>query len=408
MKKAKEILIAGGGIAGLAAALAFVAKGFSVRIFEKAPKFEEIGAGLQLSPNATRLLDRLGVLELLKPQAVRPDAIVLRKAATLSELARVPLGENAERRWKAPYLVAHRADLQNALLDRVSSEPGIRINIGAEVRDATPSDAGITVSVDIAGDVKSFHGLLLVGADGVWSKVRALVAPATDSRFTGELAWRTTVPADGAAGEMLSRTVAQAITAFLHPGAHLIVYPVRAEAAFNLVAFTPGKHVAETWSGKADIAILLNALRGAAAELNQLAETVGPWVVWPIHAVDAFGPWTLKGHIVLIGDAAHAMTPFAAQGAAMAIEDAVTLASAVSETPQNPTAALAGWEAARRPRVLRVARRGALNRFAWHAAGPVALARDLFLKTRSSEALAADFDWLYGWEPNVLMTERPS
>jgi salicylate hydroxylase len=399
MEKAKEILIAGAGIAGLTAALAFAAKGFPVRIFEKAAKFEEIGAGLQLSPNATRLLDRLGVLQLLGPRAVRPEAVVLRKAATLGEIVRVPLGESAERRWKAPYLVAHRADLQRALLDRVSSEPGIRVVTGAEVRHAASSEAGITVSVDISGDVKTFHGLLLVGADGVWSKVRSLVARVAGSRFVGELAWRTTVPADGPSGKILSEIAARVVTAFLHPSAHLIVYPVRGGATFNLVAFTPSEGVAEGWSAKANIAILLNALRGVAPELIQLVERAGPWTTWPIHTVDASGPWTRGGRIALIGDAAHAMTPFAAQGAAMAIEDAVTLAHAVSESLQNLTVSLADWEATRRPRVLTVARRGALNRFAWHAAGPVALARDLFLKARSPDSLAADLDWLYGWEP---------
>ncbi len=401
MEKAKEILIAGAGIAGLTAALAFAAKGFSIRIFEKASKFEEIGAGLQLSPNATRPLDRLGVLRLLEPQAVRPEAVVLRKAATLGEIARVPLGESAERRWKAPYLVAHRADLQNALLERVSSEPGIRVITGSEVRYAASSNAGVSVSVDIPGDAQTLHGLLLVGADGVWSKARALVAPAAGSRFVGELAWRTTVPADSTSGETLSRIAARVVTAFLHAGAHLIVYPLRGGAAFNLVAFTPGERIAEGWSGKADVMILLNALRGAAPQLSQLVETAGPWTVWPIHTVDASGPWTRDGRVALIGDAAHAMTPFAAQGAAMAVEDAVTLADAVSDSLQNPTAAIAGWEAARRARVLRVARRGALNRFAWHAAGPVALARDLFLKARSPASLAADLDWLYGRQPET-------
>lgn len=401
MERARTIVIAGAGIAGLTAALAFAARGFSVGIFERAENLEEVGAGLQLSPNATRPLARLGVLDLLAPRAVRPEAIMLRKAATLGELARVPLGESAERRWKAPYLVAHRADLQAALLRAVSRQPAIRLVTGAEIKSAAPNETGIRVLADAADSPSTIDGRLLVGADGVRSAVRSLAAPESEGRFAGEIAWRTTISADAAAGKMLTEIGAGlVVTAFLHPGAHLIVYPVRAGTAFNLVAFTPGEGHGGGWSGKADNTIFFNALRGAAGELIQLVQAAGPWTVWPIHTVDATLPWTSGGTVALIGDAAHAMTPFAAQGAAMAIEDAVTLADAVSAAPGDIASALAGWEKTRRPRVQRVARRGSLNRFAWHAAGPVALARDLFLKTRAPEALATDMDWLYGWEPD--------
>lgn len=401
MEQREDILIAGAGIAGLTAALAFAEKGFSASVFERAGKLDEIGAGLQLSPNATRLLDGLGALEQLKSQAIRPEAIVLRKAETLKELARVPLGETAERRWDAPYLVAHRADLQNALLETISRQPGIRIVTGAEIQAVVQTGTGIRVSIDADCKATSVDGRLLVGADGVWSTTRALVNPSADSQFVGELAWRTTISSDRDAARMLSDIGADTVvSAFLHPGAHLIVYPLRGGAAFNLVAFTPGERVADGWSGKADNAFLFNTLRGGAAKLRQLVEAAGPWTVWPIHTVRPSGAWT-SGNIALIGDAAHAMTPFAAQGAAMAIEDAVTLATAVSDARGDLPKALAGWEAKRRPRVLRVARRGALNRFAWHASGPVAFARDLFLRARSSDALAADMDWLYGWEPGA-------
>ncbi|GLS32333.1 salicylate hydroxylase [Mesorhizobium albiziae] len=402
MKQPKKIVIAGAGIAGLTAALAFASKGFDVRVFERAEKLEEVGAGLQLSPNATRLLDRLGVLDLLRPLAVQPEAIVLRKAATLKDLAHVPLGEAAERRWEAPYLVAHRADLQAALLQKVLQVQAIELVTGMTFESVSVVHSAISVRVNSGADAASVETGLLVGADGVWSAARGLVNPAAVSRFVGELAWRTTISSDSDGGRMLAGIDAgNVVTAFLHPGAHMIVYPVRGGRAFNLVAFTPGERVADGWSAKAETTNLLNALRGSAAELIQLVQSSGPWTQWPVHAVDASGPWTREGQIALIGDAAHAMTPFAAQGAAMAIEDAVTLADAVSDARDNPAEALRRWEADRHLRVQRVARRGALNRFAWHARGPVALARDLFLKARSPDALAADVDWLYGWRPGV-------
>ena len=175
------------------------------------------------------------------------------------------------------------------------------------------------------------------------------------------------------------------VTAFLHPGFHLIVYPVRSGAAYNLVAFTPGAPMAQTWSGKADASGLKAAMSRTDPALARLAEDGAPWTVWPVHTVDPMARWTVAGGIALIGDAAHAMTPFAAQGAAMAIEDAETLASHVAANPFDIALALAAWEKERRPRIARVLRRGRVNHLAWHAAGPVALARNLFLKARSPE-----------------------
>lgn len=394
-----RIIVAGAGIAGLTAALAFARRGFCVEILERSEKLDEVGAGLQISPNATRILDRLGVLELLLPHAVRPHGVILRDAATLSELARVPLGDSAERRWRAPYLVAHRADLQGALLEAVSRQPTIRLITGANVRGLGHDGSGVSVALEGSGKVEQTSGLLLVGADGVWSTVRGLIGAGGGSRFCGELAWRAVIDADSNIGQAFASIGARdAVNAFLHPGFHLIAYPVRGGAAFNLVAFTPGQRIAEGWSGAADVSLLKRAMRRTAPALARLADDAGPWTAWPIHTANPKPPWTAPG-VALIGDAAHAMTPFAAQGAAMAIEDADTLAAFVAADPDHLTAALAAWEASRRPRVAAVARRGAFNHFAWQARGPVALARNLVLKTRPSEKLAADLDWLYGWEP---------
>ncbi len=155
--------------------------------------------------------------------------------------------------------------------------------------------------------------------------------------------------------------------------------------------------MAQGWSGEADIRTLRQAMRRTAPALAGLADEAGPWSAWPVHTVDRHQAWTSPEGIVLIGDAAHAMTPFAAQGAAMAIEDAATLAAQVDRAGANPAGALASWEVERKARVAKVARRGSLNHLAWHAAGPVALARNLMLALRPGDKLAADLDWLYGW-----------
>ncbi|UVK44721.1 FAD-dependent monooxygenase [Mesorhizobium sp. AR07] len=400
--RSRQVVIAGAGVAGLTAALAFADRGYAVRVFEQAQRLEAAGAGIQLSSNATRILRQLGALDRLLPAAVRPEAVVLKDAATLRELARVPLGQTAETRWQAPYLVAHRADLQSALTARVAEMSNIVLTTGARVSSVAKSSHGVTVAAEMAGETVEAAGFLLVGADGVWSSVRGLVdtpkgAPST-SHFSGELAWRATVPADSAAGQAFAAIGAtNCVTTFLHPGFHMVAYPVSKGAAFNLAAFTKGERIAEAWSGNADARILTSALRGTAAALSRLVEEAGPWTAWPIHTVDRKQPWTAPS-MALIGDAAHAMTPFAAQGAAMAIEDAATLASAIADFPADPAQGLQIWENWRRPRVARVARRGALNRLAWHASGPVAIARNLFLKMRSPDKLAADLDWLYGWQ----------
>lgn len=392
------VVIAGGGIAGLTAALAFAQRGFAVEVYEQAAQIETVGAGIQLSPNATRILASLGVLERLLPTTVRPEGVVLKDASSLQERARVPLGAFAEQRWQSPYLTAHRADVQAALVEQVAETAGVRLVTGARLKDIGIAKGRVAGTFEHHGVPLKPAGSLVIGADGVWSKVRELPGLAGRSRFTGELAWRVTIAADSAAGKTFASIgAAGCVTAFLHSGFHLIAYPVSAGAAINLVAFTKGERIAESWSGHADPIILTQALEGAAPALRKLAAEAGTWLAWPLHAVDQKPAWTLPQGAALIGDAAHAMTPFAAQGAGMAIEDAATLAACVANLPTNVPHALASWEQQRKPRVAKVARRGKLNHLAWHAAGPVALARNLVLALRPSQHLAADLDWLYGW-----------
>lgn len=403
--RSRQIIIAGAGIAGLTAALAFAARGFSVQIFERSPELLEFGAGLQLSPNATRILGRLGVLRGLGHCAVRPSAIVLRDAATLVELTRVPLGDAAETRWRAPYLVVHRADLQSALLQSVAREGEIRLVLGATVRDVAIHRQGVTVSIDVGDTIRDTRGLMLVGADGVWSALRGLSGRAGQSKFAHQIAWRKTFRADDPAATAIMPGLD--VNAFMHPGFHLIAYPIRAGTAVNLVAFTPGSGMDAAWSGTADPAILGLAMRGTATALTDLIQDGKDWTAWPIHTVSSRQRWTASGGLALIGDAAHAMTPFAAQGAAMAIEDAETLAACVGASAEDLDSGLARWEVARRSRIGKVRARGAFNRFTWHASGPVARVRDSLLKRRPQQQLMADMDWLYGWTPDQSWGQDP-
>jgi salicylate hydroxylase len=391
---AEGIAIAGAGIAGLTAALAFAQQGFPVTIFEKAPKLEEAGAGLQLSPNATRLLQRLGAIESLGAAAIRPRALTLRKAEGLRPIARLPLGEEAERRWRAPYLVAHRADLQKALLEKVADHGGIELVTGLGIDGFTFEENAVRPAA--AGRTTSAYRLL-VGADGVWSSLRGRLSRHGRELFSGYVAWRALVDDAQLKSSGLSAAFDRAeVTALLDPFFHLVAYPVRGGRAVNLVVVTRGRELAQRWANAVAADGLADAMEWAHPALAQLARTAA-WRAWPIYTAPD-GPWTHPGGIALIGDAAHAMTPFAAQGAAMAIEDAVTLATLVGKPLAEIGEALSDYEKLRQARVRRVIGRGAFNRFVWHARGPVALGRDIVLRLRPGKSLMRDFDWLYGYD----------
>lgn len=394
----RQIIVAGAGIAGLTAAIAFARRGFAVRVFEQAPQFQDAGAGIQLSPNATRLLDRLGVLDHLRPAAIRPERIALVEARRQRQIAAVPLGAAAETRWGAPYLVVHRADLQSALRTRAARDPDIEISTGARVSDAALHARGVTVSIDRQGAISEASPLLLVGADGVWSSVRAIGTGHHAERFSGDVAWRATLRRDSRAGAALEAIMPpDQVTAFLDPRFHLVAYPLRGGTVLNLVAIARGSWN-PTAQGPVDPAPLAAAMRGVRGPLASIAGEAGVWSLWPIHEVPLSLAWTAPQGAALVGDAAHAMTPFAAQGAALAIEDAVTLAELVAASPTDVPAALEAYDKARRPRVQRIARRGRFNKWMWNAGGFTRIGRNLVLARRSPAQLAADLDWIYGFD----------
>lgn len=396
VSRPRQIIVAGAGIAGLTAAIAFARRGFAVRVFEQAPELAEAGAGIQLSPNATRLLDRLGVLDYLRPAAVRPARIALIDARRQRRIAEVPLGEAAEERWGAPYLVVHRADLQSALLTRAARDPDIEIATGTRVGDAALHARGVTVSLMGKTGIGEATPLLLVGADGVWSSVRTIGRGKRTERFTGDVAWRATVQGDGRLGSALAGIMpADQVSVFLDPRFHLVAYPIRGGNAINLVAIVRGQLPSASTSGQA---VLARAMRRARGPLASLTSEAGPWTAWPIHEVEPGLAWTAPQGAALIGDAAHAMTPYAAQGAAMAIEDAVALAELVYASPGDIGAALERYETLRRPRIDTVAKRGKFNKRVWNAGGLVRIGRDLVLARRTPQRLAADLDWLYGFD----------
>lgn len=394
-----QIAIAGAGIAGLTAALAFARHGFGVRIFERSAQLGEVGAGVQLSPNATRVLNRLGVLEAVEQTSVRPVSIDLRRASSGRLIASVPLGEAAMKRWGAPYLTVHRADLHATLAEAVRAHPSISLETETTVHGAAlVPEGGVSLSIERAGVTERVTCDLAVGADGVRSALRATGRLARPDRFSGFVAWRATATPQESGGMIPSDRV----SAFLHPRFHLIAYPLRGGEIVNLVVITRMAAPERAGGGAYRAMLPPSVIKGASDELDALAAELDTWLPWPINEVDPDAPWVEPAGLALIGDAAHAMGPYAAQGAVMAIEDAAALASIVAARSHDLAGALTRFEAVRRERVRQVVKRGAFNRFVWHAAGPVALGRDVVLALRRPESLVADFDWLYNYDAEAL------
>ncbi len=380
----KAAAIIGAGIAGLTAALALARHGIASDIFEQAEVLTEVGAGLQISPNASRILDTLGVLGALRPIWLEPGEIRLVSGSSLGQITSVPCGNFAMQRWGAPYGAAHRATLQKALLDAVTANALCKLHLGQHI-DIKAKQA----LEDLAG--RKFD--LVIGADGVWSKAHALVPGAPAPLFSGNIAWRFSI-AETAAPAMLDKAN---VTAFLGPSSHLVCYPIRENAAFNIVAIVSGNSASRDWGAagsQAQRRQMLRAFSGWNGAIVQMLEAQEKASFWPLYEMKA-GRWHNGEDTVLIGDAAHAMMPFAAQGAAMAIEDAFELAGMLATRP--PTEALDLYEKHRAPRIARLRQRAAFNQFAYHARGPIRMARDLVLSLRPPQSLAADMDWIYGY-----------
>lgn len=384
---AQDVHIIGAGIAGLAAALALTRSGFHVRIIDQAPELSEVGAGLQMSPNASRILISLGLGDALDRAIERPARISLVSGHSLRKIAHVPCGDFAAQRWGAPYGVLHRAELQGMLLEAVRADPRCHLQLG---KRATSSD--IRALADQDGAPAS---PLVVGADGVWSQTRELVAEAARPRFSGQVAWRFVVAAEQARAILDTTNV----SVFLAPHTHLVAYPLDGGKVINMVAIARGTDPGKTWAAAerpADREALLRDFGDWHPRITGLLRDVPEMTWWPLFNMPD-GRWFDDRNIVLIGDAAHAMTPFAAQGAAMAIEDGYELASAISAGGGDPAASIRNFEISRRARITKARNRAAFNQFAYHARGPVRLGRDIVLGLRRPESLAADLDWLYGY-----------
>lgn len=389
----RELLIAGGGIGGLAAAVAARRAGWEARLLEQSAAFSEVGAGIQLGPNATRILREWELLqgELLQ-RCCAPQRLRVRDGVDGAELATLPLGD-MEQRHGAPYLTVHRADLQAALLAGARAA-SVRLHSARKVERVTAQDGCVRVAATGGPEVEAEA---LVGADGLWSGLRAEVAGAAPPIATGHLAYRGLVRQADLPLPLRSHEV----TVWLAPRMHLVTYPVRGGEVLNAVCVVEGSIAGDPrhWDHLAVRAELDAALGPVAPDVRERLAAVPEWRLWMLHdRAPVAGPDAMaRGRIALLGDAAHPMRPYLAQGAAMAIEDARelqrVLAFADDRVVDVPTAlrryALNRWQ-----RVAKVQWRSRRNGVIFHADGALRLARNVALRTLGARIM--DQAWLYG------------
>ena len=390
----KQALIAGGGIGGLAAALAASRAGWDVRLFERASAFSEVGAGIQLGPNVVKVLHGWGLAEALQAVAAIPERLQVRSALSGQLLGELPLGTAMAQRYGAPYLSIHRADLHGVLLQAVQQHADVKLHLSRPLQSFSQTAQAVTVQAD---DGPGIEGDALIGADGIWSTVRQELLGDGLPRRTGHLAYRALVRQSDLPELLRSRQV----TVWLGPRMHVVQYPVRGGEFLNVVAIVHGEVAAEAdlWDHSANAADLAAVTAGCCAALREVMDAIEGWRLWVLHdrAPMQGAHQHAVGRVALLGDAAHPMRPYLAQGAGMAIEDAAelghALAQALDPALDVPTMlqryALNRWQ-----RNARVQARALRNGQLFHAHGLLRWGRDASMKLLGEKLL--DMPWLYG------------
>ncbi len=384
------MLVVGGGIGGLAAALACARVGVDVALLERASAFTEVGAGVQLGPNVVKLLDAWGLQDALAAVAAFPSRLQVRSALTGAELGVLRLGERSVQQYGARYATIHRADLQALLLEAAQRQDGVRLHLASEFDRFEQDGAGVTVHTS---DGRALQADLLVGADGLWSRVRQQLLHDGAPLATGQLAYRAMV----VQRTLPERLRSQQVTAWLGPHMHLVQYPVRGGEWLNVVAIVHDRvrHDLDSWDHSANAAQLRLSLRDVCPPLRELVHAIEHWRLWglsirpPMRGANE----QAQGRVALLGDAAHPMVPFLAQGAGMAIEDAQALSAAMTGAATDLSAALQSYAQARWQRNARVQAGALRNGRIFHATGPVRWGRDTAMKLLGERLL--DLPWLY-------------
>ncbi|HYS49943.1 MAG TPA: 3-hydroxybenzoate 6-monooxygenase [Xanthobacteraceae bacterium] len=383
------ILIAGGGIGGLAAALGLAKKGFSVRVLEKSPVLGEIGAGIQLGPNAFHAFDYLGVGEAARAMAVFIDKLRLMDALSGEEITHIDLGEEFRARFKNPYAVVHRGDLYGVFLKGCRAQPRIELSVDSEVLSYEQDGTSVTIRL-VSGE--RIRGSALIGADGLWSNVRKQVVGDGPPRVSGHTTYRSVIPTE----RMPEDLRWNAATLWAGPKCHLVHYPLSDWKVFNLVV-TCHNDAPEPVAGKP---VPMAEVMQGFGHINERAQKIiqhgSDWKLWVLCDREPVENW-VDGKVTLLGDAAHPMLQYMAQGACMAMEDAVCLAHMMDAHPDDIGKALTAYAEGRVVRTARVQLQSrAMGEHVYHPSGAHALVRNAIMRAKTSENWYDDLAWLYG------------
>ena len=391
----KPILIAGGGIGGLAAALVLGRAGWPVEVLEQSDSFREIGAGIQIGPNAFRLFDRLGLTEAIGAVAYFPDNLCMRDARTGEVVIRAPVGVAARQQYGFAYGVIHRADIHNVFLEACRALPNVVLRTLARVREIDDSGTAVRVWLD---DGTWREGTALIGADGLWSMVRAAIVGDGKPRVSGHIAYRAVLPIADVPPHLFSADV----TLWGGERTHLVHYPLRRGELFNLVAVFHSDRYEEGWDTFGDPEELQTRFAAAAPQVRELLDRIETWKMWVLCDREPVRHWS-KGRMTLLGDAAHPMLQYLAQGASMAIEDAVVLGAAIERAKGDFTQAFRLYEDARYLRTGRVQITARLYGDIYHASGVARVLRNRLFQSGTEQAGFLGLSWLYrGIDPDAL------
>ncbi len=384
-----QVLVAGGGIGGIAAALALVRRGFTVKVLEQASQLGEIGAGLQVGPNGFAAFDALGIGEFARARAVYTDEMVMHDALDEYPVGRIPTGQAFIERFGNPYAVIHRADVHSSLLEGAQASGRIEVATATQVQRVEQDDAGVTVH-DAKGE--QHRGIALIGADGVKSAVRRQYV-GDEARVSGHVVYRAVVDRKDFPADLQWN----AASIWVGPNCHLVHYPLRGGEQYNVVV-TFHSRENEEWSVRAGSREEVQGyFEGICARARQLIDLPKDWTRWATADREPIAQWAF-GRAVLLGDAAHPTLQYLAQGACMAMEDAVTLGEALRVSDNDFPRAFALYQRSRVARTARIVLSAREMGRIFHAKGVERLVRNELWKGRSPERFYDAMEWLYGWK----------